>query len=350
MRCNAILKTTLEHKEFQEQIISVLKYKIQIFKDELYNLIHAIEWAKTNTINSIILSELEISKIEQILENEKIMFVNVEELLEFAKLKIASNGKEMLYMVSIPLLGNQLCTAMKIKPTKKDNVINVIKYENIIKCNNALYAQKNDCESHNDKIICHRDNIIDLSNVTCITPLLNHSRPYCNTVNSQHVPDHEEILTGTILLNDYTGSIQIDQDEVDLKGSYLIQFENSTIRIGDDEYEAGEARYAEAIPPLFQMMAEKTKAEEVLSLQVLGELNINNTRRLDTLRTNNFKANSISFALSGILVITFTILAILVWKLKSTPRAEKTTEIQKGETPSNGTQKRFYIASEDVRV
>ncbi|XP_043865283.1 uncharacterized protein LOC122757395 [Drosophila mojavensis] len=199
---NNIMKIVKDHSNIQEEKITFFKYKLQIFKDDLTNLIHAIDWAKTNTINSIILSESEVKIIEQILEREKIMFLNAEELLEVSQIKIASNGKNILYIINIPLISNEVCTTMLIKPIKRKNYINEIKFENIVKCENSIYAIRDSCESHNEKTICNKNKLVDLRSDTCTLPLLKSQPPNCRAINNQHVPNHEQLFVGTILLND----------------------------------------------------------------------------------------------------------------------------------------------------
>lgn len=48
------------------------------------------------------------------------MFLNAEELLEFVQIKIATNGKSLLYIINIPLIANEIFTAMLLKNNKKN--------------------------------------------------------------------------------------------------------------------------------------------------------------------------------------------------------------------------------------
>ncbi|XP_043864620.1 uncharacterized protein LOC122757191 [Drosophila mojavensis] len=340
------MKIVKDHSNIQEEKITFFKYKLQIFKDDLTNLIHAIDWAKTNTINSIILSESEVKIIEQILEREKIMFLNAEELLEFSQIKIASNGKNILYIINIPLISNEVCTTMLIKPIKKKNYINEIKFENIVKCENSIYAIRDSCESHNEKTICNKNKLVDLRNDTCTLLLLKSQPPNCRAINNQHVPNHEQLFVGTILLNDFNGSIKIDEEEIELHGTFLVQFENSTIRIEDDIYESKVMSFAEATPPLFQIMAKTNKIDEVLSLQMLKEINLNNTRKLETLKSSNDIRATINITLSGTLLIIMAIVGYLLKRKTPATTGQVTTpEAEKRENAQV-----FYIATEDVRI
>lgn len=352
---NTIIKTGKDNPEFKNQKITTLKYKIHAFKEELNNLIYAIDWAKTNTINSLILSEVEIKKITNILETEDILFINPEELLEFSKIKIATNNKNILYMINIPLIANKLCVPMLLKTVKVGDIINDIKFENIVRCNQQILGMKEPCETHNDKIICNRNNLVDLSDDKCITHLLKNQIPQCKIINSQHVPNHEELFTGTLLLNDFVGTIEIDMEKMDLKGTFLIQFENATIRVGDDTYISKTMTPVEATPPLLQLMAEKTKVDEVLSLQMLKEVNINNTRNLERLNGSHNISITANLTMSAtLIVLLIVLLARFIIRRKSRQVTLKVTNEEtaapKEDPKPTTTQKRLYIATEDVRV
>lgn len=171
-----------------------------------------------------------------------------------------------MYIISIPLISNETCTHAILKPIKKGKIIYDIKYTKIIQCSQINYGLKGNCETHNDKSICNKLNLVDLSNDTYITPLLRSRTPNCKIINSQHVADHEEILTRNILLNDFRGTVLIDREETTLEGTFLVQSQNSTIVIANDVYETKMMTYAEAAPQVLQLQARESKVQEVLSL------------------------------------------------------------------------------------
>jgi hypothetical protein len=61
-----VTKTILKSIHNSEQLINenanILKYKIQLIKEEITNVLYAITWAKSNTLNSFILSAIERSR------------------------------------------------------------------------------------------------------------------------------------------------------------------------------------------------------------------------------------------------------------------------------------------------
>jgi len=204
------LKVTQSSEDIVNQKANILKYNIQLIKEEITNIIYAITWAKSNTINSFVFTSTETTIVEDIFKKENNLFFNIEELLEFAKVKLATNGNDLIYIISLPTIKTDNCRALKIKAIKKAQVINDIKYENLLECKRQLFAMKNPCDSHNDKTICHSENLLDLSNDTCVNALLNLREPESKMINNQHIPDFEEILPGTILLNNFNGPVSLD--------------------------------------------------------------------------------------------------------------------------------------------
>lgn len=81
-------------------------------------------------------------------------------------------------------------------------------------------------------------------------------------------------------LNDFNGIVTVDEKAVKLKGSYIIQYHNSTVKVGKAVYKAEEIFAAEPEAFLFQIIGVQNEVDEVLSLQMIKELNINNTRKL----------------------------------------------------------------------
>jgi hypothetical protein len=258
-------------------------------------------------------------------------------------------------MINIPLISKELCIPMLLKTVKVGDIINEIKFENIVRCKQQILGIKKPCETHNEKIICNRNSLVDLSEDKCITHLLRNQIPQCKVINSQHVPNHEELFTGTLLLNDFVGTIEIDMEKMDLKGTFLIQFENATIRVADDIYISKTMTPVEATPPLLQLMAEKTKVDEVLSLQMLKEVNINNTKELERLNGSHNISISANLTMSATLIVLLVVLlARFIIRKKSRQVTIKVTNEEtaapKEDPKPTTTQKRLYIATEDVRA
>ncbi|KAM8702569.1 hypothetical protein ACLKA7_001906 [Drosophila subpalustris] len=108
------------------------------------------------------------------------------------------------------------------------------------------------------------------------------------------------------------------------------------VRIDDRIYKTEEIRPAEPEPPLFQLTAEKTRLDEVLSLQMINELNINNTKTLEKLGAKENIQATLSYTLLSILLLLIAGLAIeLIRRIKKAADEKKRTSDDN--TPNNRT-------------
>lgn len=106
---------------------------MQVVKEEIINIEYAIHWAKAHIVNSYILSNSEINVTEAILQNEDFPYINIDEALEFAEVRIATNGNNIVYIVNLPTTKKSNCRNLKSGKNKRK--INKIPFESILKCN-----------------------------------------------------------------------------------------------------------------------------------------------------------------------------------------------------------------------
>ena len=76
--------------------------------------------------------------------NYNIPIFSVDELLTFGNVKIAMNNKEILYILSTPITQTDTCVTFLTKPVKFGNVMDKIKFDKIPKCQNDLFAFKDE--------------------------------------------------------------------------------------------------------------------------------------------------------------------------------------------------------------
>lgn len=310
---NKILKAVQSSEDIQHNVAIELKYKLRVIKEEIINIDYAIHWAKAGIVNSYILSNEELELVKSVILKNNLTLNNVEESLELANIKIASNNTMLFYIVGIPLTNEEICESILIKPIKKKKYINKIPFEDIVTCNdNKIFAIKLKCRENNNIRICNHRNIIDISNTTCVPQLLKSKPAECTLVNNQHIPSVENISPGIILLNQYKGTIEIDSQKITLEGSYAVQFRNSTVIIDNQKYSFNEILTSKPLPAILQSNIPSNKEEEILSLEMMKELHINNTKRLDALKTTHTAALVTNFSLT---IISIIFIAGLIVKL-----------------------------------
>lgn len=291
---NEIIKIVKNNGEIENELFLNYKYKLDLLEEETRNIEYAINWAKANVVNAHILANEEINIIDKILMRNDIPFINIDEALEFSNVKIARNNNTILYILSLPLSEEEKCTKLILKPVKKGNVAIKVAHEKILKCNEKFFGIKDNCRTVNDISLCKIANVIDLSNNNCIPKLLRSQKADCTTINNQHIPPVEELAPGLILLNQFKGIITIDNETTTLQGTFLIRFHNTSISIEGRKYAYHEISTFNPIPALLQPTEQETKIEEVLSLEMIKELQYNNTVLINGIDKEN-KTNLIQF-------------------------------------------------------
>lgn len=319
---------TLQNLDFTE-----FKYKLEIMKEEIINLQYAIHWAKVGVINSFILSHNEIETIERLFKTNEINYLNVEELLEFSEVRIASNKNSLIYIVSIPITDNVTCNRLLIRPVKTGNIVTKIKFNEVLKCNKKIFGIKIKCKSYNMLTMCTDDDIEDISASQCL-PKLIHSKPSnCTFINNSHIPTVQEILPGTLLLNQFNGTILISQEPYNLTGTFVIKFHNETVQVNGTTFSFSEINFSSPLPAMVQSMIKNPHVEEVLSLELIKELHTNNTEAIQLLNVETKLGDAIAYVLA---IFAITIMLSVCLKKKCDKRklqCPKTININTSNTP-----------------
>ncbi|CAD7081782.1 unnamed protein product [Hermetia illucens] len=208
---------------------------------------------------------------------------NVEDILEFADVTVFHNSTHYFYIINVPKTHNVNYEEFLIKPVKRNNVINRIEYEYILKNGVDYFGIVEKCKNFNSFSICKDNNVRNISHTTCILRLFKSSEARCNKTNGHHVPLVEEIAADTLLFNDFKGKVDINGTEQDLRGTYLIKFKNITITVNNQSYRSLETTNIQLLPPLLHVGVEKDELVEILSMELIKEMHINNTRQIKLL-------------------------------------------------------------------
>lgn len=161
--------------------------KLRFTKEELTNIKYAIQWAKQNIINSFLLNKKEIKLTLEKITDDNILFTSIEEALEFANIKVLYNQKKLLYIIVIPLTSREEFDNVIIKPIKKNNRIISTKFNEIIRYNHKIFGIIIECAIIKNVKICKSDQLVNISNDTCIQPLLNGMNSSCTIPHGYHV-------------------------------------------------------------------------------------------------------------------------------------------------------------------
>lgn len=306
---NEIVKVRREG--WNDDIANRMERKLIVIEKELENIEFAIQWAKANIVNSFILSKTEVDNINEILQNYNIPVYNIDELLSFGTVKIVTNSKEILYILTIPITQTDTCKTYLAKPVKYGNVIDKIEYNHLLECNHDLFAMKNQCKKYYDLTICNKETLIELRDNYCIENLFKNRVGNCTQINNEHVPTVEEIGPDLILLNQYQGTISVNEEKLILNGTYLIKYFNNTIGIDGREYYSKEISGNKPLPAFLQPKTFDDKIEEVISLELLKQLHVKNIKRLEVLENRN----TVTMGTAGfVILILIAMTALLLYR------------------------------------
>lgn len=284
---NAIKKDT----SIVGEDIEILRNKIRLIKEGIINIKYAIQWAKSNIINSFLLNKVEMDLTMGQLKKENMPFNNIEEALELASINVLSNNSNILYVIKIPITKSNMYENIIVKPVIKNNSIINLNFKEILYYGNEMYSIKDNCKIYNKIKICKREQINNLSNDVCIKHILQAKNSSCIKTNIQHIKRVEEISDGIIFLNNVNKTITSETMSYHLEGTYLINFSNTSLKIDDETYFNLET--PEMIPILETMQStplEKRRLN-ILSLESLQELHLDNINSIHFIRKQTWISN-----------------------------------------------------------
>lgn len=328
---NKIEKFVKTSQDYKQEFVSSTQYKLKLIKEELVNIRYAVNFAKSGTINTMMLTPKEIEVALNVLDKEKLPYSTPEEALAFSKVKVISNDLTLLYIVNVPITSEETFAKILVKPVKKGNAIIEIFSKFILKNEKKIYSIVKECNNINRLSICNQMNLIDISNTSCIPRLLLSSDSSCNKISGQQVPTLEEITSGILLVNDYEGPVNINETSRELNGTFIIKFENATINLNGQSFSSNDASYLQPLPAIFQPTPREKQYKEILSLESIKELHINNFHEIELMKTENkiVKLTNCGFAMVIIIIVIVFLINKFLGGNRSTISITQNTETDK---------------------
>jgi hypothetical protein len=142
------------------------------------------------------------------------------EALDFAQIKVITNGTYLFYLVDLPLTKYETYKKIIVKPIKFNNHIIKTNYSQILINKNEIFGIQKDCKKINSVFLCNQNDIVNIKNDTCISNLVIGKKSTCNVTNNHHVPIYELLTDGVILLNNYNGNIIANGESKSIEGTF----------------------------------------------------------------------------------------------------------------------------------
>jgi len=190
---------------------------------------------------------------------------------------------------------------------------------------------------------------MDITNSNWIPNILKDKNSTCNTTNSHHIPTIELLTDDVIFLNQFEGPIIIDKEGRHIKGTYLIKIQNSTITISgkDYHYYSNEISTTKILPAILQPQFIKNELQQKLSLELLQEIHINNTKEIDLLKERTISDQLLSIISIGPTTIVILILIIVIF-INTKQRNKIIFSNQLDKASQNQTSTQTSLAKESV--
>jgi len=171
-----------------------------------------------------------------------------------------------------------------------------------------MFGIRDHCKNFYNIKICNRNKLEGLSEDSCLPKLLKGEQATCGFTNADHIPNLEEIDDGIILVNNFNGTVTGKDNAKKIQGTFLISFWNETISINGKEFSNTEMTIAEPGTPLIQLAPVEIERLRILSLEALEGLHLDNTEKLQKLKTHS-TINRIALfaAMASLAILTFTL-------------------------------------------
>lgn len=300
---NMLANSIKRDDSFNNEIATSLQNQVRLMKEEIVNVKYAIQWAKLNIINTLLLNEIEIAEVRNIFHKGNLTFLSVEEMLEFVDVSVLHNKTSIIYIVKIPELETTTYKNLLIKPVIKNHSIVQLESNEIFQHKEQMFKIPTNCKLANNLKICNKDKIVNLNKTKCIFKLVQGKESLCDFSNAEHIEEIEEIDKSIILLNNFNGNITNNNITQHLMGTYLVHFWNDKIYIKGREFNNKETTIMKPGIPLIQITPKLAERLQILSLKALETLHIKNTKHLNELATHSTANRIAIFTLICIIII-----------------------------------------------
>lgn len=302
-------------KEFQQATFN----RLGIIKEEIKEIVRAIQLAKGGIINTNLLDKEEIGRL--LAEIETLPYGNEIEAIEYAEPIILVKNSIILYTISIPKTSGQNYNHVHIRSTIKNNRQIYLEYNQLLVNQNELFGIKNECKSINNITLCKSNQVSQIDEKHCISQIIRGTNASCDYKFSNN-EIIEPINENTIFLGNFKGEIGSQNSSTHADGNLLIEYYNETIEIKGINFTNRVLQSSQILPPILQ--ANITEGKIKIDVDYLHNLHLNNIEKLHKL-IRNHKVTVTTGALIVIIIIIF-ISTAFIWKYRKNKNPETETK------------------------
>lgn len=304
------LNTVMNSKKPTDKILEYIILKLQYIDEELTNIAYAIHWAKNDIINPFLLSREEIEAALSEIDENNYPYSTIEEAFNIATIKLATHKNNILYIIDIPIVHQKSFNVLTLKSNGLSKPTIDLKYKKILYNHEIIYGIKESCKMINQIAICQQNEIVDITNSSCIPNIMKGTHATCSETKTNLTTTVELLNEGILLLNNFNGNItqNCNNYHYNLNGTFLLKFNNCTININGQLFISKEVEMNKKSPQTFITTSWTSKNRDELTMEQLQELHINNTEIIEFM---NYKINFHSW--NHLMFYILIILSIMIY-------------------------------------
>lgn len=289
--------------------------KLSLIKEAIKEIVLAVQLAKKGIVNSNLLDRSEIRKILK--ETDTLPYSNEIEAVEYAEPSMITKDWTLLYVLSIPKTSSSTYDHIITRAITKNNRRLYLKYDEILKHNKELFGIKQKCNEIKNTTICKLQQIEKIQHTECINNILQGSDIGCQLQYNSETTI-EDLDEGTLFLANFNGLISNNESSKHIDGSFIVKYNNESIKIGDREFVNWKAVSSQVLPPVFQFNSSESSFK--LDSGYIHILHLNNTRELRHLQRIS---TSTHIGIISIILIVLIIYIVLRYRRAT----QKTTKL-----------------------
>lgn len=282
---------------------------------------------KNDIINPLILSKQEIDAAISQINQTELPFFNIEEALNYAKIKIAvGNKNNLLYIISLPTTSSKTLNMVEIRANNRMKRPIKLIHHKILQDHEKIFSfEEKYCNYMSNIILCDETTLTDISETSCIPKLFTGENASCQLTSNKDHPVIEKIQEGIIILNNYENTIETDcngsNKTKSLNGTFVIKFHNCTVNLNGQIFQA---KIKSNLEPQQKVYNYVKDIKHIISLETLHELHMNNTKTIETL-----ERNEVHHRINIIIINASLLIIIIIIPLLFCRKQHKTVVIQK---------------------
>jgi hypothetical protein len=312
--------------------IITLILNIQLINKELEEIQDSIVKTKVKLIESKFLTIKEIIMIRNILIEQGMSLNLPEEALNFVEPKIAVSNSQLLYILSVPKLQDEEAKIIQIQPLIINGEKIKTELKNIVINGPRMYATTKE-----DNFIQEPRYLQDLSDETCIKPIIEGNHGKCNVTKAYREPKIIQLANNIILVNNARTNISSScgPQNRTLQGNFLIKFENCSVWADYQEfkYEVTTQKESLFFGALQNLDITKTLIEEGIDITDLQRIHLETRETLHHVYLKQYQHNFRIWTLFGGLSTTTMMVIGLAIFLFINKQRTNTVQVNMIESP-----------------